>query len=177
MDESDLIEACRRGDREAQRELYARSSPRIYALLLRMSRNADDAEELMQDTYVKVFQQIGSFAGQSRVETWIYQIALNEARQWLRRQRAQRDKLEKLHQMKDQAPTRPPGELRTDLDDLLEQLPEDEKTTLILRHHEGLSYAEIAERTGIPAGTVASRINRARRRLQGWLSDHSAEKK
>lgn len=176
VNEHELIEACRNGVREAQRELYEASGPRIYALLLRMTRNGDDAAELMQDTYIKVFKSITSFTGASRVETWIYQIALNEARQWLRRRDVYHDKLDRIRQDSDPMSSQADKDLELDVHEALEHLPEDEKTILILRHFEEMSYADIAEATGLPAGTVASRLNRARQRLQERLREHSVEK-
>ena len=86
-----MIQGCRRGDRAAQRALYEHTSPRIYRLLVRMLRNTEDAADLMQDTYVRVFERIGQYKATAGPATRGYPIAGNEALPFLRKpQRRQR---------------------------------------------------------------------------------------
>lgn len=93
MTENELIARCRQGDREAQRQLYAKTSEHIYRLLLRMTGNSDDAFDLAQDTYVRAFAKIADFDGKSSVTTWLYRLAVNEALQCARRARKARTHL------------------------------------------------------------------------------------
>ena len=79
LTESELVDGCRKGEREAQRELYARTCERIYALLLRMTRHPEDAFDLAQDTYLRAFARIGQFDGRSSLATWLYSIAVTQA--------------------------------------------------------------------------------------------------
>jgi RNA polymerase sigma-70 factor (ECF subfamily) len=173
VDESELVEKCRRGDREAQRELYARTSDRIYGLLLRLTGNPDDAFELAQDTYVRVFTHIHQFDGASAVATWIYQIAVNEARQFLRRRRRYAEKLGELEQRRDRSAAGSNIDDRLDVEEALAKLPDDEKEMIVLRHYQGMSYAEMAQVLGKPQGTIASGLNRAREMLRGYLKSES----
>ena len=149
--------------------MYAQNADRVYRLLLRMTGNADDAFELSQDTFVRVFGMLDKFDGRSRLGTWVYQIALNEGRQFLRRKRLGELKLAEID-----APTEAPAsqstDSRLDVAEALGRLPEEERVLLVLRYFEDLSYSEIAELTGRPVGTVGSGLHRARKLLQGWLS-------
>ena len=167
--ESELVELCRQGNREAQRELYVRTSDRIYGLLLRFTGNADDAFELAQDTYIRVFSNMHKFDGTSAIATWIYQIAINEARQFLRRHRRYGEKLGELQQRQERTRSEPNTDNRLDVEEALAKLPADEKEMIVLRHYEGMSYAEMAKVLDKPQGTIASGLNRAREMLRGYL--------
>jgi RNA polymerase sigma-70 factor (ECF subfamily) len=173
VNEYELAERCRKGDREAQHGVYALTSDRIYRLLLRMTRNSDDAFELAQDTYVRAFSNIHQFDGASSITTWIYQIAINEARQFLRRRRRYVDKLGELERRRDLSYAEPNPDNRLDVEEALTKLPDDEKEMIVLRHYEGMSYAEMAQVLGKPQGTIASGLNRAREMLRGHLEQKS----
>lgn len=162
----DLIDRCRAGERDAQRELFERTSTRIYRLLLRMTGDPDDAADLTQETYVKGLQRLDQFDGRSAVGSWFFRIAVNEALQFRRRQSVATVKLQAL------APNRPteaqpPGtDLRLDMEGALAELPPDDRALLLLRYQEELDYRDIGEILECPEGTVASRLNRARDRLR-----------
>jgi len=164
--QSELIERCRRGDRDAYRELYDQTSARIYRLLLRMTRNADDALDLAQDAYVRAWEGLGRFDGGSTFGTWLYRIAVNEALQFLRRKRPLRLKAEA--ELRD--PTSDSQSDAQDLDEILARLEPSDRAILLLRYQEGLDYRAIALALDCPAGTVASRLNRARQRARELLS-------
>ncbi len=176
MIESQLITRCRRGDREAQRELYAQNADRVYRLLLRMTGNPDDASELAQDAFLRVFQHIERFDGRASLGTWIYQIALNEGRQFLRKKERDRAKRTELGYL-EAVDSFGPEQARLEMADMLDGLPEEERTLLVLRYFEELSYAEMEEMLGKPGGTVASGLNRARRMLRERLESQNGEKK
>lgn len=169
MHESELVHRCRAGEREAQRELYALNADRIYRLLLRMTGNADDALELAQDVFVRALDRLDRFDGRSRIGTWIYQIAVNEGRQFLRRRKHQQILMAEI-EAPDDADARTAADNRLDVAAALDQMPEEERTLLVLRHFEELSYEEIAATVQKPAGTIASGLNRARRMLRELLS-------
>ena len=170
MTESQLVERCRQGDRDARHELYARTCDRIYRLLLRMTRNPDDAMDLAQSTYVRVFQGIEQFSGASSLTTWVYRIAVNEALQWLRgrKRRIRRDA------DRQGGPVTGAGtdaaDTRMDVEGALSQLPDEQRALLALRYLDELSYAEIADILGKPPGTVGSELNRARQSLRALLA-------
>lgn len=169
MTDAELIKGCKHGDREAQQELYVRTSEKIYGLLLRMTRNPDAAFDLAQDAYLRAFSRIGQFNGDSSLGTWLYRIAVNEALQFMRR----RGTLPPLSEASPlEASTPSEGEriaTRMDVNAALDGLDTSDRTILILRYQEGLDYREIADMLDCAAGTVASRLNRARDRLRQVL--------
>ena len=175
MNEEALVERCRRGDREAKRELYDRSADRIYRLLLRMTGNHDDAFDLAQEAYVKGFEQIEKFDGRSAIATWFYRIAVNEALQFFRRGKREQRKREQLAGTAAQSPeARNPGSvdrstMKMDVADALAAVEPDDRAILLLRYQEGLDYDALAKVLDCPAGTIASRLNRARRRIREKL--------
>ena len=177
MTEDQVIAGCRRREREAQRELYARTSERIYRLLLRLTQDPQTAADLMQETYIRAFEHIDGFHGASSLGTWVYRIAINEAGQYFRRrgryERALREDFPRP------AETDPGGQeaaaIRLDVREALALLPEEERTLIILKYFEGLDYARMAELLDKPPGTIASGLNRARGMLQDLLEDKKAE--
>lgn len=177
LTQAELIAGCLRGDSHARQALYTRTSDRIYRLLLRLTHNPDDAADLLQETYIRVFTHLEGFQGTANLETWIYRIALNEARQSFRRQGRQERLLET-------EATRPMAisddgqqtlATRIDVREAVDRLPEEERTLIVLRYFEGLDYARMAEVLEKPAGTIASGLNRARRMLQTQLGDEATE--
>ncbi len=171
MTESELVKRCRAGGREAQHELYVRTSDRIYRLLLRMTGNADDAFDLAQETYIRAFERIDQFQGKSSVATWLYRIAVTQALQFRRQQRIKRAKLKELpvQECVSDDGNRIAG--RLDLDEALGRIDLPDRAILLLRYQEDLSYRAIAEVLGCPAGTVASRLSRARGKMRVLLQE------
>jgi RNA polymerase sigma-70 factor (ECF subfamily) len=169
LTDEELAEGCRCGDREAQRQLYVRTSERVYRLLLKMTRDAEQAFDLAQDTYVRAFTRIEQFDGRSSLGTWLYRIAVNEALQFMRRTATARAGQERLAEPPVSECDNPQAAARIDVADALATLPPEDRAILLLRYQEGLDYAAIAEITGCPDGTVASRLSRARARMRGLL--------
>lgn len=174
MQERDLVEGCRRGDRAAQRALYDATSDRIYRLLLRMLRHESDAADVMQDAYIRAFERIAQFQEGSSLATWVYRIAVNEALQFIRRRgRRNESSIDSSDTHAERLADPTDDVLRVDLQDALERVPEWERTLLILRYQQGLNYAEMAELLEKPAGTIASGLNRARHMLRDVLEPRS----
>ncbi|NOS99991.1 MAG: RNA polymerase sigma factor [Phycisphaerales bacterium] len=170
MDDRRLVERCRTGDRNAQRELFEQTSPRVYRLLFRITGNADDASDLTQDTFVKGLTRIGEFDGRSSLITWLHRIAVNEALQFQRRGKVLRRKLNDLAAAQTEGYEDAARLTRfMDVEEALLALPTAERTMLLLRYQEGYDYRTIGELTGLPQGTVASRLNRAREQLRDAL--------
>ncbi len=168
--ERDLVEGCRRQDCSAQQQLYDLTSEKIYRLMLRMTRNTDDAFDLTQDAYVRAFTQIDQFDGRSSMATWLYRIAVNQALQFLRRARTGREKLDVVRQNASASINDQRHITQIDVRGALTTLDPDEQAILLLRYHEGQSYQEIAEVLECAEGTVASRLNRARQAVKDRLS-------
>lgn len=163
-----ILSRCRLGDREAQRELYDRCQQSVFRLVARMVGHSD-SDDVAQQVFLNVFRSLDQFDFQSAFETWVYRIAVNESLQHLRRQR--RWRCSSL--TGDFMDREPEPERRLDHKELMEQalaqLEPELRSLFLLREVEGLSYAEIAEALQIPEGTVASRMNRARRLLKERL--------
>jgi len=169
LNESEMVERCRRGERAAQRRLYELTSGSVFRLCRRITGNEDDAFDLAQDTYLRAFERIAEFEGTARVTTWLFRIAFNEALQFRRRQgretaRRPLSAKSNTNESADDATVR-----RLDVESALATLPMEERITLLLRYQEGLDYREIAEVLECSSGTVGSRLNRARIRLRDKL--------
>jgi RNA polymerase sigma-70 factor (ECF subfamily) len=177
--EDRLIEGCRRGSEDSRREVYARTVDRVYRLLLRMTQNPETAADLTQDTYLRVFQHVDGFQGASSLSTWIYRIAVNEARQHFRRQALHERVLQQEVGRPEcvQAGGQEASGVVMDVREALGRLPEAERTLVVLKYFEGLDYGQMADVLGKPPGTIASGLNRARRMLQELLGDDGEERR
>lgn len=164
----EAVAKCQRGDREGQRNLFELFHRRVYRLATRMV-GEKDAPDLTQDVFLRVLQKIDQFRGESRFETWLHRVTVNECLQFLRRQGKRREKplTNEPAGQSDQTPK--PVDQRDLMDRALEQLEPDVRSVFLLREVEGMRYEEIAEATQLSEGTVASRLNRARRQLREIL--------
>jgi len=189
--DTQFIDRLKRGEAAAFETLVAERSGEIFGLLYRLTENAEEARDLTQETFMRAFQNIGHFRGDADLRTWIYRIAINQARnrwRWWRRRR--RDATISID-----APSGPLGqplaltlraateedperrtlahERETVLRAALQTLGQSYRETVILRDIEGFSYEEIATTLDISVGTVKSRLSRGReelrRKLEGSL--------
>jgi RNA polymerase sigma-70 factor, ECF subfamily len=185
-EESVLIEELRAGSEEAFTWLIERYHLPIYSLLARTVQDRNDAADLTQEVFVKIFRGIKNFHGESSLRTWVYRIALNEAsnqRRWWMRHKQQEIPIEQetdqngndsslclKEMLMDHAES--PYELalqsenRARVEQALMRVPEPFRTTLILRDIEGFVYEEVAEMQGVNLGTVKSRLTRGRAYLK-----------
>jgi RNA polymerase sigma-70 factor (ECF subfamily) len=163
----ELIIGCRRGDRNAQRQLYERYHRVVYRLAVRMVGPADGAD-LTQEIFLRVFGRIASFKGKSAFATWLYRVATNECLRHLGRRPKNTERLsdEPLCQAAKPEDTLEQADL---LQEALSRLDGPLRAVFLLREAEGLSYTEIARVLDIRPGTVASQLNRARAELRRFL--------
>jgi RNA polymerase sigma-70 factor (ECF subfamily) len=178
LDETDLIARSRDGDAEAFAALVERYRDRVHRLVWGLLRNAEDAEDVTQEVFIKAWYRLGSFEGGSAFYTWLYRVAVNTAADWRKRWRRRRalsleDGPAGPEGVPDLAP-RPDRlahgrELGAKLSEALERMPEKFRRIVVLRDYEGLSYEEIGRVLGLPKGTVESRLFRARERLREAL--------
>jgi RNA polymerase sigma-70 factor (ECF subfamily) len=185
--DGELVRDSRRGDKEAFRELVERYQRKIVAIALGMVHNPDDALEIAQETFVKAFESLGSFKGESSFYTWLYRIVVNRAIDFRRRERrrptvALEDrggsgsgegyqevlKEERLTDPYHQAQAHEIGDRVTAA---INELTPDHKAVILLREVEGLSYEEISRVMQCSKGTVMSRLHYARKKLQKKLKD------
>jgi RNA polymerase sigma-70 factor, ECF subfamily len=172
--EPELIEACRRGERDAFRALFEAHKDKVYSIALRYSGDETLAMDIAQDTFLKLFSSLPDFRGDSAFSTWIYRLVVNACLDHKRR-------AWRLAPLADEviAVLRAPGdslnallhsEMRETVRAAVKTLSPDMRMAVVLRYTEGLSYDEIAEAMGCSAGTVASRLNRAHKALERKLS-------
>lgn len=171
MTEAEILDGCRRGDRQARHELYVQTSTRVYRLLLRMTREHETALDLAQATYLKVFTRISQFDGRAAIATWIHRIAVTEALQYLRAQGRNAGMPGSAAESVDSISENQAADVRMDIEDALALLEPLDRTILLLRYDVGHDYRAIAETLDCAEGTVASRLNRARERLRFVLKN------
>ncbi len=185
-DEPALIERSQRGDTAAFNELVIRYRQRAFSMIYQMVRHEDDAWDLLQDGFVKAWKNIHHFRGQSQFFTWLYRILMNVTIDWVRRRQVKGetefDDAIGLHNIEPASATTPRGELapaarlsdkeiRARIDAAIVKLSPEHREAIVLREIEGLEYQEIADRVGIPLGSVMSRLFYARKKLQTLLRD------
>ena len=193
-DEAKLIERLVARDERAFNALVRAYERRVFALVLRMIGNRAEAEDLAQEVFVQVFKAIGSFRGDSKLSTWIYRIAINLCKnrsKYLRvRHAGEQDELEALHERvpmgqgthSNVAHIDRPDEMMAGkqvehiVQQAILQLEPSFRECLVLRDVEDLSYEEIGAITGLPEGTVKSRIHRARAQLKEIVERALGEK-
>jgi RNA polymerase sigma-70 factor (ECF subfamily) len=181
--EAALIARCAAGDEVACAELVEEHQRLVFQLALNLLGDAQEALDLSQEVFLRVFRTLPTFRGQSALRTWIYRITVNQAknrlRWWHRRRRAQQVSLDDHIRDHGELPSEILGaspdrvlrqkELGERLKEALESLPFDQKTAIVLREVDGLSYEEIAFSLGVAVGTVKSRLARARESLRAQL--------
>lgn len=172
----DPIEGCRRGDPDAQHRLFHVYKDRVYSLALLLCRNSADAAEITQDVFLKVFQSLDQFRGDSKFETWLFRIVVNAASDHHRRMRRQFLRESGFwwnQRILSRATEQGPGAAST-VDEAVRKavrsLPPKLRVCVVLRYVEALSYEEIAATLDCPSGTVAARLSRAHRLLARKLA-------
>jgi RNA polymerase sigma-70 factor (ECF subfamily) len=184
--ERDLVAAARQGDLEAYDQLVRRYQERIYATIYHMTSNHEDANDLAQESFIKAFQALKNFKGDSSFFTWLYRIAVNKTINFLK-QRKNRTHMS-LNDMdinaennpdlvalvSDKTPRRDANlaELQEKLNDAMLKLSEIHRLVVTLHDVQGLSHEEIGKIMDCNVGTVRSRLFYARQQLQGHLSDY-----
>src|SRR5688572_12002692 len=173
LGEQELIDGCRKGDRSSQRALYDRFCRKMMVVCLRYSKSSAEAEDILQEAFVKVFQGIKDFRQESKLETWITRIMVNTALN------AQRKKLY-LFPMVDVEETNLTEEEVSisgmqvkDLLEMIQALPQGCQVVFNMFAIEGYSHKEIAEQLGISEGTSKSQYARARSLMQTKLLKES----
>ena len=174
-DDHSLIEACRTGKTEAYGVLVRRYQDRLYPTVLRLTGCAEDAQDLLQETFMRAFEKLARFQGESSFYTWIYRIAVNLSLSGRRRRRPTLRLSEGMPE-----PTLDPRETEPSLpleraerdriiQDALNALIPDHRAVVVMKEFDGLRYEEIGAVLGIPVGTVRSRLHRARCELRDRL--------
>lgn len=182
-----LVQQCTAGDEDACTRLVSDHQRMVYQLGLHLLGDPQEALDLSQEVFLRVFRTLPQFRGQSSLKTWIYRIVINQAanrrRWWHRRHKSQQIALEEhtaahgevaeTRRLADPDQVLEGREAARRVWAALDTLPFDQRAVIILREIDGLSYDEIADSLGVAVGTVKSRLARARRGLRTALGGSS----
>jgi RNA polymerase sigma-70 factor (ECF subfamily) len=183
-----LIARAQAGDETAFRQLVERHQRRAFAIALNLVRDENDARELVQDAFLRVFKSLSSFQGGSSFFTWLYRIITNLSIDLIRKPGRQTSDLDEArletedpkdldlpflskYDGADPADVVRRREIGARLQGALDSLPEYHRAVIVLREVEGLSYEEMAQAMGVSKGTIMSRLFHARQKLQRALAD------
>lgn len=179
-----LLDRCCTGDAAAFEALISSYQKKVYNIAYRMLGNIDDASEIAQEVFIKIFRSIRQFKGEAAFSTWVYKIAVNMCLDELRKRKKSRsvyiDEAVRLEdgEVEKQIPGEMPSpeemteknELRGIVENAIKLLDEKHRCVVVLRDIQGMSYEEIAQILNCPLGTIKSRINRARAALRDILN-------
>lgn len=170
ISESDLISGCIEENRRMQEELYRRFSPRMYAVCLRYAGSSDEAEDILQEGFIKVFKKLNTFRSEGSFEGWIRRIFVNTAIEHFRRKRYLQPVTEKEENtMEGNYLSVLDNLAERDIMDLVQQLSPGYRTVFNMYVVEGYSHKEIGEMLGISEGTSKSQLSRAKVILQDMV--------
>ncbi len=185
-DEASLVEALKRGDPEACACMIKQYAPRVYAIAIRMLNDPDDAEEVLQETFISACKNIQKFEERSALGTWLHRIATNAALMHLRKRKHREVSLDEpietqggedvYREVQDWTFSPDDHAMNSEIRDILEkaiaELPETLRTVFILREIEGYSTEETAQILGISVSAAKVRLHRARLRLRQLLTPY-----
>jgi RNA polymerase sigma factor (sigma-70 family) len=179
MDHQKLVKDCLKGKSQAQRELYEHFAQTMLGVCYRYTRSVRDAEDVLQEGFIKVFLHLKQYKQEGELGAWIRRIMVNTALNYLKRNRKYQEEMffteEYLHPVTDDDPA-----IRLqakELADLIRQLPQGYQVIFNLHAVEGFTHVEIGEMLGISDGTSRSQYSRARNLLITWIKNYSVEKK
>ena len=175
--DSVLIEKAKNGNKGAFNILVNKYYPRVYATLFSFTKSKEDSEDLSQQTFIKVWQQLSSFRGESAFFTWVYRIAINLAKNYVSSAAYKKQKISSsiefleldVTSFEDLESIIIHDQSLIEINDFIITMPESLKTAFTMREVEGKSYDEISEITKTPIGTVRSRIFRARESIIEYM--------
>ena len=175
MDELRAIAQAKKGDADAFAFLVETYETSVYRLALRMCGNAHDAEEVAQEAFVAAWKGMPAFRGESKFSSWLYQLTTNAAIDFLRREKRHRATTPIEDEVDLAAPGTPQqaaeaAEVRQALQQALDTLTPEHREIFLLRQMRQLSYEEIGRLLGLEAGTVKSRLSRAKKQLREILT-------
>jgi len=171
--EAALVEACKKGDLHAYERLYEAQGPRMKSLAYNMLGNTSDAEDAVQEAFLKIYRKAKQFRGRSAFMTWIYRILINACYESMRKRQRRGTEMELGESEEKSFPVTATQwrdhPLRLTLEKSLKQLPERNRTIFLLFEVEGFKHGEIAGIMNIPEGTSKNLLFEARRALQRKL--------
>ncbi|MGQ4275491.1 RNA polymerase sigma factor [Pseudidiomarina sp. E22-M8] len=170
-----LVAQAAKGDMRAFQRLFERHYRRVYGLVWRLAGDTDAAHDLTQEVFVKLWDNLSSFRGESKFSTWLHTVTTRVAITELRKaKRWQRIRLTGEASYADTLEYQESADL-SELDQLIKRLPEQTRWAFVLHCIEGLRHEDVAAEMGIAVGTSKAQVHRARTMLEEWLSDEHSE--
>ena len=181
--DNDLVKAVREGDSEKYAEIIERYQGKLFVYIFRLVGNREEAEDLLQDVFIKTYRNLNSFDAERKFSSWIYRIAHNEAVNYIKRKSLKRfipwesitsikDKLESSSSSEEGADEKwLRKETSQEVEKAILKLPLKYRQVLTLRYYSDKSYEEISEVLGRPVNTVGTLINRAKKKLAEELKE------
>lgn len=165
-----LVEQAIDGSSDAFKELFMKNVTRIHSFCLRISADAQLAEDLTQEVFIKAWEKLKTFKFESKFSTWLHSIAVNQFMMHLRSDKRYSEKVEELNkEIQNLHETKLTQDVRIDLQKAISKLPEQARTVLVLHDIEGYKHNEISEMMSIQAGTSKAHLHRARKILRKEL--------
>jgi RNA polymerase sigma-70 factor (ECF subfamily) len=171
-DEYNWVEQARNGDVSAFEKLYRANIDRVYALCLRMTANAAEAEDAAQDAFIQAWQQLSKFRGDSAFGTWLHRVAVNAVLGRMRKSRRERDRVDTVIDISPVPESIGDDADLRDLEKAMDCLPSGARHVFVLYAVYGYSHDETGEMLGIATGTSKAQLHRARRLLAQQLTAH-----
>lgn len=167
-----LVRQAAGGNMQAFQSLFERHHRKVYGLVWRLAGDNETAHDLTQEVFIKLWDALASFRGESKFSTWLHTVATRVAISELRKQKRWRQdvSLTDVHDYADAVVQQESADL-SELDKLIKRLPEQMRWVFVLHCIEGLRHDEVAEELGIAVGTSKAQVHRARTLLEEWLSD------
>ncbi|MEW6455904.1 MAG: RNA polymerase sigma factor [Acidobacteriota bacterium] len=166
MRDEDLISMFLEGDINSFNYLVIRWRNKIFSLLYRFTGSKEDAEDLTQETFVKVFKNLKALKDKNKFSSWITSVALNTARTHLNHRKSCHEELNKFDFHKDSNQS----DVKEVFENAFKHLPEDQREVILLKEYQGFSFKEISEILNIPEGTAKSRMFYGLKNLKNYLS-------
>ena len=179
-EETDVISRCQRGDQEALKEIFDKYHKKVYSIAYGVVRQREEALDIVQEVFIKLFRSIKDFKGRSQFYTYLYRMVMNTAIDHTRK--AGKQFVSSLDEEGSFEPAVEPEKgpekilLQKELEEkvklAMNELPAEQRAAIVFRDVEGLSYQEMAEAMGCSMGTVMSRLHYGRRKMQELLKDY-----
>jgi RNA polymerase sigma-70 factor (ECF subfamily) len=177
VDDRELIGQVLAGDPSAERALYDAHVSRVFRLVYRMAGDLDRAQDYVQETFIRAFQRLGEFRGESALSTWLCSIAISITLNGIRKTRRISEREVTLDELPAVGTTRKEAEpdLKARLSQAIDDLPEGYRTVFLMHEVEGYTHEEIGEVLGVQPGTSKAQLFRARARLREALADFARD--
>lgn len=179
QEDHEWVQAVLAGDKQAYAHIINKYKNPLYGTILRMTKNPHDAQDLVQEAFIKVYEQLEKYNQTGSFSGWLYRVAINHCMDEFRKKRYQMKQVE-LDGIQDVNPAHPEvvfmkKEKSRQLERLIGTLPEDERLIILLRYINELSYDAISDLVGVPLSTVRNKLHRAKRKMRNTLKREGGE--